>query len=270
AVCVASGFNSNGPLGFVEMMDDAPGLTPTWTALPTPFKRYHAAVVGVDDRLLVIGGIDENGQGRTEVWELIGVSRTSVSASWAKRADISQPRVLAGAFVLDRIVHIVSGADRSGTPIASEDTYNLDTGVVATVSSPTAIPTARYLPQCFVIGNRALVYDARTAPAGGGRLDSYTVAEGWTSRAAHPNPLNGPSGAVINGQLLVAGGGSDISQSQSHLYDPATDAWTALPNMSFARNSGFLGTIGGKSYYCGGVDAHKEDVKYDTTDFLGL
>jgi Kelch motif len=57
----------------------------------------------------------------------------------------------------------------------------------------------------------------------------------WTPRASLPIPNWGFATAAAGGQLLVSGGvtlgqGGFVVHNQGFRYDPATDAWTALPN----------------------------------------
>ena len=270
AVCVASGVGPSGPLPFVEVLDDT-APAPAWGRIATPFRRFQAAVVAAGGRLYVIGGFDENNVAHTDVWELANVTSSALATDWKKKGDLSQPRCFAGAFVLGTQVHIVSGHAGDGAPLATEDVYDLATGAVPTASSPTAIPTARLSPQCVVIGDRALVYDARTPilPLTGA-LDSWTAADGWTSRKRNPSPLNNPSVAVTGGELLVAGGADSISRSQVQIYDPIADTWTPLNGMPFTRTGGYLASSGGRTFYVGGFEAHEERVTFKPADFLGL
>src|SRR5207244_4203060 len=101
--------------------------------------------------------------------------------------------------------------------------------------------------------------------------DSFTDAESWTSRTGHPSALALSSATGVGTLVLVAGGfDGDQSEGQSHLYDPATDTWTAAGGLVTPRHAGFLGVAGGLPRYIGGIRARQVDVKYDANDFLGL
>jgi N-acetylneuraminic acid mutarotase len=66
-----------------------------------------------------------------------------------------------------------------------------------------------------------------------------------------PTGRSAGAAAVIDGKIYVAGGrpprGHDFA-----VYDPATDAWTALPDLPTQRNHLAAAAIGGKVYVVGG------------------
>ena len=71
-------------------------------------------------------------------------------------------------------------------------------------------------------------------------LDVANNATTWVALATMPNPRNHVGWATVNGQIYVAGGqygeNSNTAQSELDRYDPATNTWTTLAPMPFARS----------------------------------
>lgn len=268
-VCVATGEGvSGGPIPFVDVLDDA-AATPTWERIPTLpfFQLSQAAVVATGDALFVIGGRTAAGIVSAEVWKLEPVTTT---ATWVKTGDMSVPRAFPGSFLLAGKIHVLSGDPGSGALLLSEDVIDAATGAVL---APRSILTARIAPQAVVIGDRALVFDARTPAVGPtGNLDSFRESEGWTPRVSHPRAMVMSSAVGLsNGLLLVAGGWRPSeSSAQAHVYDPGTNAWTPAAGMLFARHFGILVEVGGRASYVGGVQAREQKKKVSAGDFLGF
>jgi N-acetylneuraminic acid mutarotase len=98
--------------------------------------------------------------------------------------------------------------------------------------------------------------------ASAGRLQVYDPATNqWTQRAAMPFSAGSSATAVIGGQIYVAGGvvGSTAgntagtgSTAQAARYNPATDAWSALPSMPRGVNHAASSTDGQRLFVFGG------------------
>jgi len=73
------------------------------------------------------------------------------------------------------------------------------------------------------------------------------------------------AGGVINGKFYVAGGvGRDGALTkQLHIYDPATNKWTAGASMPTARASGDGAVLNGKLFVLGGYDRIRTVEAYD-------
>ncbi len=265
-IAVASGVGGQGPIAFVDVLDDS-APAPQWSRIATPFRRRDAIVVGTaDQKLYILGGVDETGIVQSEVWEL---APAAPGGTWTLRGNLSAPRALAGGFVLANEVHIVSGHSGNGVALASEDVFDLASAQVVT---PNAIPTARFLPQSAVIGDRAFVFDSRFfVPFLTGKLDSFRQGEGWSARANHPGALFASTLGTSAGRLIVAGGFDlrrEESQPSAHVYDPTADTWFPSAQLIHPRYGGFVAEIGPRTHYVGGVRAHLEKKNLEWTDFL--
>ena len=100
-------------------------------------------------------------------------------------------------------------------------------------------------------------------PAGAGQALASVVAlaadgSGWSMLAPMAQARGGAAAALLpDGKVLVAGGRStaenDSALKTAELYDPATNAWTALPDMADERTdlvacvlpSGRVAVVGG-------------------------
>lgn len=273
-LCVASGFTPAGVPAFVEVLDDAAPAPGAWTRVPTPFRRVDAAVVATGTALLVIGGRDETGAAKADIWKLDPVTTTATSASWALAGVLSTPRVLPGAFVLGSKVHVVSGAAPNGSLLATEEVFDAATGAVL---PPVAVPTARLGPEAVVIDGRAFLLDNRArgvVPTG--RLDSFKEGDsptGWLSRAPAPAAHLGPAAAAIAGKIALVGGYDGHQSSRDvFVFDPATGQWGPGPGIPERRHGGLLVPLGGTGTvsYLGGYETREKRRKLTAADFFGL
>ncbi|THF67631.1 hypothetical protein E7T06_20240, partial [Deinococcus sp. Arct2-2] len=98
-------------------------------------------------------------------------------------------------------------------------------------------------------------------------LDLTGGAPAWTVAAPLPNPRHHMGSAVLGGKIYAVGGqqGHDqasVTQPSLHVYDPATDTWTALRNLPRARshiaNTTFV--LGGRLIVAGGESGHGQPI----------
>jgi N-acetylneuraminic acid mutarotase len=100
---------------------------------------------------------------------------------------------------------------------------------------------------------------------------------GWTELAPMPNPRHHFSTAVVDGKIYVFGGqhGHDTEartqDNTAHVYNPATNTWTALRNLPRALSHAEPGTfvMNGRIYIGGGLDVDRIPLntltEYDPT-----
>ena len=76
----------------------------------------------------------------------------------------------------------------------------------------------------------------------------------WTTKASIPAPVAGGGCAVINDTVYVAGGRDSAGNRlrSLYIYDPVTDAWDSLTQMSVARGHVVAAAVNGKLYVFGG------------------
>jgi Carboxypeptidase regulatory-like domain/Kelch motif len=106
-----------------------------------------------------------------------------------------------------------------------------------------------YSPERFQPGRTATKTAATPAAA--------PYAPPWTTVADYPTTVMDNGVATINGKVYSVGGvGSAGVSSKGYVYDPAAQAWSAIPNMHAAREAPEVAAVDGKLYVFGGWDFH--------------
>jgi len=85
----------------------------------------------------------------------------------------------------------------------------------------------------------------------------------WITVTNAPRPVAGYGVAACGGLLYRAGGAAydafPNGETGAEVYDPAADAWTALPPMNYGHTWPAMGCIADKLYVAGGIDANGGD-----------
>jgi glucose/arabinose dehydrogenase/N-acetylneuraminic acid mutarotase len=95
----------------------------------------------------------------------------------------------------------------------------------------------------------------------GGHLSSLWIydpdTDSWSAGPPLPGPgVENPAVATDGGKLYVFGGSTHSFSGgvqNAAVFDPATNTWTTLPQMTTARSGGMAKAIGGKIYVAGGM-----------------
>ncbi|MFB9993280.1 NPCBM/NEW2 domain-containing protein [Deinococcus oregonensis] len=212
-----------------------------WTQKANAIKAVSEAQgAAVNGKLYIFGGFDNNLQTNPKVQVY-----DSAANSWSAVRDMPE-QITHGAVAVDgQTVYIVGGfvGPHPGPQTAHVWKYNVATD---TWSAGPNLPGAR--------GAGAAVKLDRTLHFFGGterdladrniykrdspehwvlQLDGGTA---WTVAAPLPNPRNHLAGAVLNGKIYALGGqhlGDEEAGNQSavHLYDPASNTWTARASL---------------------------------------
>ncbi|MER6102671.1 carboxypeptidase regulatory-like domain-containing protein [Streptomyces sp. NPDC001832] len=83
----------------------------------------------------------------------------------------------------------------------------------------------------------------------------------WTTVADYPVPIMDNAVATINGKVYSVGGVDGKHMlSKAYVYAPGAQAWSALPNLSVAREAPQAAAYGGKLYVFGGWGADSNPV----------
>jgi N-acetylneuraminic acid mutarotase len=222
----------------------------TYTPIaPLPIGTTEAESVVVNDKLYLFGGFDVlqpvlNPTTRawlydpaTNVWS----SLPPVPANGIDHAGIDTDGTryiyYAGGFRYD----ITGAALLQGTELV----WRYDT-LDGTYSPMPPLPVRRASGGLSYINGTLYYFGGSTDYQGtpdAGETFSLDVAGGataWVQRATMPNPRNHIGWVTIDGKIYVAGGQyfekSYFAQTELDRYDPATDTWTTLAPMPFARS----------------------------------
>jgi N-acetylneuraminic acid mutarotase len=119
----------------------------------------------------------------------------------------------------------------------------------AAQGAPLQTVKGNYSPERFQPGTTATTTAAKPA--------TTPYAPPWTTVADYPTTIMDNGVATIDGKVYSVGGiGSAGLTANAYVYDPATQAWSALPNMRVAREAPEVAAVDGKLYVFGGWDFH--------------
>jgi N-acetylneuraminic acid mutarotase len=196
----------------------------------------QSAVVG--GKLYVFGGVNTSGPfARSDVYD-------PSSNSWKRIADLPKKLTHAGTAVVDRNVYFAGGyigTSSSGwaQDFATRDVwrYNVDSN---SYSSMAQLPSARGGGVLVAVGRKLhFISGADSSRADRTEhwvLDLDNTGAGWKTLASIPSGKSHLGGVALNGKIYVVAGqkkydDNAICQSDVHVYNPATNAWTKLANM---------------------------------------
>ncbi len=97
-----------------------------------------------------------------------------------------------------------------------------------------------------------------------GTVEEYDPrAERWTRKTDMPTPRLHLSSAVVDGKIVVVGGGPEwpVPSAATEMYDPATDSWTRMADMPTPRVGVWAAALGGEVYVMGGLSWANEALR---------
>jgi hypothetical protein len=255
APSTASAPRGGSPTAIASPPPTAPSATPTATAAPSPSPpvvaatwrpagkmvgphSYHAATLLADGRVLIVGGLVNDGlDGRASALaELYDPDR----GTWSATGKMRQARwghtatLLANGRVL-----VAGGYDDGRRPLDTAELFDpaaerwTSTGRLTTGRGG---HTATLLPDgtVLVVGGGGEITSGEGGPRSA-TADRYDPTDGrWTATARLSQARTGHTATLLaDGSVLVAGG--DTSFAAVERYDPAGESWTATGSMSEGR-----------------------------------
>lgn len=234
--------------------------------------RHHPMLAAAAGRVWAFGGYDRRDGGEwtamTDVW-------ATDRGVWAQVGQMPKRLCETVGLVLDDRVHLVTGR----APKGEANSQWTDQGDVADHlvfhaadnrwETARPAPFARNSATGAVLDSKLYVAGGRTVQGGStGRLDRYDPAgDRWDTLAPIPASSEGrqvggglamaATGAEAGGRLVAFGGEwfegrSGGVFSDTWIYDPARDAWTAGPAMGTPRHGLAAASVGGVIYAIGG------------------
>jgi N-acetylneuraminic acid mutarotase len=180
------------------------------------------------ERLFVLGGLTGffEPQASVEIFD-------PAQIAWAAGPALPAPRHHFAAARLGDELYVSGGTDIAGAHLGHQywpphnNFWRLTPGAVSWQSlSPMIEP--RW-------GHRMVAHDGRLFVIGGrgrsGRVLIYSPSKGWSLGAELPRVRDHLSVVNVGGKLWAIGGRDPNSLARVDIYDPATDAWRAGPDL---------------------------------------
>ncbi len=228
----------------------------TWTKTGGDMNKvrwYPTAVTTGDNRMLVVGGWDQNAvlQNDIEIYDEVSDSFVSVSG-----ATLGFPNLYPGLHLLPNNVLFYTrtgwGSAGGGAPATNDDSAMLHfTGPTAGTWSPIAPSTLNRAKGMSVVLYRNTCPHTRILVVGGSEASGsginaaaeiidasfLSTASSWALTAPLPdsNPRRQPNAVLLPDNTVFVAGGVDSSNSPCMLFDPVANIWSAMANLASVR-----------------------------------
>ena len=208
--------------------------TAAWKSLTSPAtKRVGPAYGFIRGKLYVTGGRDGSGApiAGGEVYD-------PATDAWSQIADDPSPLGASGSAVVGDKLYVIGGCDQLNCGYRDVQVYD-PAGDSWSAGAPYPEPIS--YPSCGTADGTLYCAGGANEPDGQAPQDTaHTYAldpatGAWHRVADAPSDFWGSTGTAADGDLLVAGGyqiSAGALTNQAQAYDPGTDSWSALPNLS--------------------------------------
>ena len=224
--------------------------------VPLPMAVHHANAAVVDGRIVVAGALQANFAPVASVW-----SWAPGEEAWAEGAPMPGGLVRGASAVGAAGGRVIVAGGLGPGSIDTVLAYDPAQDEWDTELPP--LPARLDHGTGQVVDGVLYVIGGRTDGIGEVTGAVYALdleAGAWEERAPMPTPRGGIGSGVVDGTIIVVGGegnpapGSRGVYPQAERYDPAADAWSALPDMRTPRHGTGAAGIGGALYVPGGAD----------------
>ena len=246
--------------------------TGAWSEGPNlPVPLHHAMMVSYQNTVWVIGGFEPQGS------VMIGAASARVfrlnqaQTAWVEAPELHHARGAGAAAVVGNKIVVVGGRT-AGTPpaevipteIFDGTSWHDAAGIPVPGDHLAAVSDGRYL---YAVGGRRLEAASNTAAVQ--RFDP--AANGWVQLKAAPGKVSDAGAAIIDGQLIVAGGESIGTVFNTvWAYDLATSTWSSLPSLAAPRHGLALAAIGSTLYAIDGASQTGHNASTPTLQTLSM
>jgi N-acetylneuraminic acid mutarotase len=253
-VYVVAGYAMN-PSTSVDVYDPT---TQQWRAVASvAAPMQHPNVGVVHDRLFVAGYYEGQGTGspRGNVYAY-DPDRDRWDA--VSPLPIGNERAAGCVAVMNDKLYLFGGARGAGNTVADANVYD---PVADAWQKLPDMPVRKEHCAAGAIGGKITIAGGRTDGIEG--FEPTTLVfdpanPGYTQKKAIPTPRGGCASAVVGDKLYLFGGEGDASNAAGvfpnvDAYDPATDAWRALPDLALPRHGFGAAVVDGRVYLPGGA-----------------
>ncbi|MGN9910857.1 S8 family serine peptidase [Phytohabitans sp. LJ34] len=236
------------PLGDGTMRA-APLVEDAWnTVAGYPVDVFDNSAAVLDGKVYSVGG----GAPGTE---RLAFRYDPAANTWTRLPDLPVARSSPAVAAVGGKVYVLGGWEGPGEPVTSVDVFDPAVGVWRTV--PGAVnPAPRAAQAVAVAGGRVYLVGGCVD---GNCTDSadlvvFNPATGtFATRQPYPHLSSYMSCGGIRGKIYCAGGSTSQAHRDAHVYDPATNAWTRLPDMPFALWGSQYSAASGTLVIAGGI-----------------
>ncbi len=224
----------------------APSATPSavqpgeWTSLsPMPRPRSELAAAVVGDWIYVVGGF--GGLAQVECFH-------PASGTWATAPDLPEGVHHPGVASLEGVIYVAGGYTEDGATTEALWAFSPETG---TWDSRAPMPTARGALGLVAADGKLYAIGGAEERLNGpvtGAVEIYNPAtDSWSTGTGMPTPREHLAVVSGDGMVYAVGGRANGDEAERYAsafeaYDPATDAWEALPSLPTPRG-GFTGVF---------------------------
>jgi N-acetylneuraminic acid mutarotase len=232
-----------------------------------PLALHHPAWAELNGKIYLFGGFVKPEKGPSawvpinNAWEY-----DPANDSWKALAPLPTKRGAAAAAVVGGKIYVIGGASvhpgskeaavHPARPHRSVDANEAYDPATDTWEARQTMPTARNHAFIGVVNNKIYVIGGRvgaafiTRASNTGIVEEYDPAtDQWGPlKASMPNPRSAGASGTYKGRIYTAGGEERSTGPWQRTFraveafDPATNRWTVLPDMSFPRH-GLAGDI---------------------------
>jgi N-acetylneuraminic acid mutarotase len=198
-----------------------------------PRAVHHAAAVGLNGRIYLIGGYVDGWMPTDEVHEY-----DAVADSWRARARMPTPRGALAAAVIDGKIHAVSGTSWRDRNTSAHEVYDPDANRWTALA---AIPTPRDHLAVAAVDGRLYAIGGRVNGNYAHNLDvneAYSPQSNrWERLSPIPTARSGIAAAVLEGRIFVVGGEATTwTFHQVESYDATPWAGSSDPRRAHVRD----------------------------------
>jgi N-acetylneuraminic acid mutarotase len=211
-----------------------------------PLGLNHPAAVGLNGKLYVVGGYQDDGAPTPTLFEF-----DPAQNRWSALAPMPTARGALGAVALDGRIYAVGGTLRGD--VGALQVYDPARDAW---EKRAEMPTPRDHIAVAVVRGKIYVIGGRIESAARNlnvneEYDPQTNA--WRVRAQLPTARSGIAAAVLKEMVFVFGGESPQKTfNENEAYDPATDSWKTFAPMPTARHGIAAVTFDGKVFVLAG------------------
>jgi N-acetylneuraminic acid mutarotase len=240
-----------------------------------PTKRLEVSGVALDNKIYIIGGMDQ--KGTTDLVEVYNVE----TKKWSKVSPLPEKLDHTAAATFNGKIYVVGGFNSTGVSTKFLFIYNpLGDKWKRGENMHTArgALTAKFVNGTLyaIGGDETVLYDFNKVYNPQGVVaanEAYNPkTNSWTMKSPMLTPRDHLSSAVIEGSIFVIGGRQpDIGPlfkdlNQNERYDPANDTWISSKPLPTNRSGLTAASLDGKIYVFGGESTKRTfdtNEKYD-------